>query len=191
MTAQKIKRYRLGVSRKFPKGHPRAGESTNFVEKIFTSFDRIILCSHCGFIRLCRGHSHCVQASLNYDQKLHTIRSNYPLWEKRMKEVHVGRAVIELFYWEGKQRHKGSKQIVFATLDKDSGCGLQEIIFIGKISCVVGGYKETKDDLVGNIIHAKEIAKNDGLSIDDFKAWFKSYDLSKPMAIIHFTKFRY
>ena len=26
---------------------------------------------------------------------------------------------------------------------------------------------------------------------DDFKEWFKGYDLSKPMAIIHFTAFRY
>ena len=36
-----------------------------------------------------------------------------------------------------------------------------------------------------------DLAKNDGLSLDDFKAWFKSYDLSQPMAIIHFTSFRY
>jgi hypothetical protein len=35
------------------------------------------------------------------------------------------------------------------------------------------------------------LAKNDGLSLDDFKEWFKGYDLSKPLALIHFTKFRY
>ena len=29
------------------------------------------------------------------------------------------------------------------------------------------------------------------MSLDDFKAWFKGYDLHKPMAIIHFTNYRY
>jgi hypothetical protein len=36
-----------------------------------------------------------------------------------------------------------------------------------------------------------ELAKNDGLSENDFCEWFRKYDLSKPMAIIHFTNFRY
>jgi hypothetical protein len=35
------------------------------------------------------------------------------------------------------------------------------------------------------------LAKNDGLSLKNFKEWFKKYDISEPMAIIHFTKFRY
>ena len=32
---------------------------------------------------------------------------------------------------------------------------------------------------------------NDGLSLDDWFSWFNDYNLSKPMAIIHFTNFRY
>lgn len=40
--------------------------------------------------------------------------------------------------------------------------------------------------------HSKQtIAKNDGLTPDQFNSWFKNYDLSQPMAIIHFTPFRY
>ena len=37
------------------------------------------------------------------------------------------------------------------------------------------------------------LAENDGLTFADWKAWFSNpkYDLSEPMAIIHFTKFRY
>lgn len=34
-------------------------------------------------------------------------------------------------------------------------------------------------------------AANDGLSLSDWREWFKGYDLTKPMAIIHFTPFRY
>ena len=28
-------------------------------------------------------------------------------------------------------------------------------------------------------------------SFEDWENWFKNYDLAQPMAIIHFTKFRY
>jgi len=41
------------------------------------------------------------------------------------------------------------------------------------------------------ITDIRTLAKNDGLSLQDFKDWFKGYDFSKPMAIIHFTRFRY
>ena len=33
------------------------------------------------------------------------------------------------------------------------------------------------------------LSNNDGLDFDDWKEWFKGYDLSKPLAIIHFTKY--
>jgi len=32
---------------------------------------------------------------------------------------------------------------------------------------------------------------NDGLTSNDWLEWFKNYDLSQTLAIIHFTKFRY
>lgn len=35
------------------------------------------------------------------------------------------------------------------------------------------------------------LAKNDGLSLDDWIEWFRSYDISESMAVIHFTSFRY
>ena len=48
------------------------------------------------------------------------------------------------------------------------------------------------EDLMNDrFLFTETISKNDGLLLDDFKAWFKGYDLSEPMAIIQFTKFRY
>jgi predicted ribonuclease YlaK len=35
------------------------------------------------------------------------------------------------------------------------------------------------------------IAKNDGLSLVDMVARFKGYNIAEPMALIHFTNFRY
>lgn len=43
----------------------------------------------------------------------------------------------------------------------------------------------------GKYIDREILANNDGLSKEDWQEWFRGYDLSKPMAIIHFTKFRY
>lgn len=161
MKTPKIIRYRLGVSRTFPTTHKRKGEETEFEVKILMGLQ--------GF----------------NNSKIHTIRSNYDLWSKRMEKVHAGLAVIELFYWEGKPYN--SKQVVFATLDKDSGCGVQELSFINNEfnrPCVFGeGYAIRNS--------TNELSKNDGLSLDDFKDWFKKYDLSKPLVIIHFTSYRY
>ena len=46
------------------------------------------------------------------------------------------------------------------------------------------------NDKVNDVL-SETLAKNDGLSDDDFREWFKKIDFSKPMAIIHFTDFRY
>jgi hypothetical protein len=44
---------------------------------------------------------------------------------------------------------------------------------------------------LGVPVNIDKLSKNDGLSLPDFKAWFMGYDLNEPMAIIHFTTFRY
>lgn len=169
MKTQKIKRYRLGVSCNFPTTHPRKKQATYFIEQICGDFPFELAESN---------------------RKIHTIRSNFELWPKRMLEVQAGRAVIELFYWSGKPYHKdenGIGQVVFATLDKSSGCGVQELSFINNElirPCMFGNGYAARNKV-------EELSKNDGLSLEDFKAWFKGYDLSQPMAIIHFTSFRY
>lgn len=80
----------------------------------------------------------------------------------------------------------GKYQVIFATLDKNSGCGVQAVLLFDKdYHTLIDGYNTF-------CIKADEtLAKNDGLSLEDFKAWFKGADLSEPMAIIHFTPFRY
>lgn len=169
MKTQKIKRYRLGVSRNFPTTHPRKGDKTGFVDSIY------------------------------FGNKIHTIRRNLEKWAAIMIEVQEGKAIIEIFYWEqnGGRFVKGNKQIVFLTLDKDSGCGVQELGFYYNGNMKNGLTTDNPYIFNGNIpdidpvISVETLSKNDGLSLEDFKAWFKDYDLSKPMAIIHFTSFRY
>lgn len=114
--------------------------------------------------------------------KRHTIRANFELWEKRINEVNAGKAVLSLRYWSAKPYN--SKQVEFLQL-KQGEIGIQKLQqFEGKKMILVSPFllKEYKLDF---------IAYNDSLSFEDFEACFANYDLSKPMAIIHFTDFRY
>lgn len=166
-----MKTYVLTVSRSFPSGHKRAGDHTFFVEKISIE----------------EGGLRAIYKNEDISPKIHTIRANFQLWKKRFDEIEAGRACLSLRYWEGKPYR--SKQVEFLRLTRDDGIGLQELHFVsGDIDypCVSPEKISAVDDLLTPII-----ARNDGLPLDDFKDWFKGYDLSGSLAIIHFTNFRY
>lgn len=173
-----IKTYVLTVSRHFPATHKRKGEPTNFVEKILEN-DSIEITIPNQAPEFLNFYRH------NYTPKLHTIRSNYQLWAKRINEVQEGKAILSLRFWSGKPYN--SKQVEFAVLDKDSGCGIQDLIFLNRN--ILDPIIAINSDCLE--LDINDLYENDGLSFNDFKEWFKKYDLSKPMAIIHFTRFRY
>lgn len=174
-----MKTYVITLSRHFLANHKRAGEETHFKEKFLLGQG----CPDCASpqdlsginISDCNG---CVRACSF--PKLHTIRANYPLWEKRIKEVQEGRAVLSIRQWTGKPYR--SKQVEIATLTAGSGVGIQLMELTNDFAeCIVGDHHHSY----------VAVAKHDGLHPADWLDWFSAYDLSKPMAIIHFTKFRY
>ncbi|GHV60896.1 hypothetical protein FACS1894195_0500 [Bacteroidia bacterium] len=167
MKEKKIKKYRLSISRVFPKRHIWEGCDTNFEQQIK---DKI---------------------------KIHTIRNNFPLWKRRIDEVNAGNAVLVLYEWTGKPYNSKTKTLF--TFDKDSGIGVQKIEMrdiSGKLYylfTIDGNELVPFVDYRGEHVTywAEKIAKNDGLGWHSFKDWFRKYELREPMAIIHFTKFRY
>lgn len=157
-----MKTYVITLSQVFPVTHKRSGEPTGFKDAFLQGQNDI------------------------FDGKRHTIRANYELWEKRFKKIEEGKACLSVRQWTGKPYR--SKQVELARLTKENGIGIQKLCF--------------HEDRAGNrtlvlfTIDGKPqsrlfLAKNDGLSLDDWEEWFKGYDLSKPLAIINFTKFRY
>lgn len=153
MKTKKLKTYVITLSKTFMKGHPRAGQPTNFREKFLKG------------------------------EKIHTIRGNYELWAKRIKEVEEGKAILSVRDWSEKAYR--SPQVIIKDLTKEDKIGCQKLTFEdGKFEAqfVDGNYCYTVLDTP---------AKNDGLSFEDFKAWFKNYKLNESMAIIQFTGFRY
>lgn len=176
-----MKTYVITLSKWFPVGHIRAGEPTFFKEQLYNTVladADLSACDCCDFSK--RNCDTCGYKAVNFQRKLHTIRANYPLWEKRIAEVERGDACLSIRQWSGKPYR--SPQVEIARLTKEDGVGIQKV----KIA----------NDFSEGLIRRKhynyvDIARNDGLHPDDWLDWFKIYDLARPMAIIHFTKFRY
>ena len=159
-----MKTYNIMLSKHFPATHPKKGEPTFFRDKLLAA----------------------VFKDTTQWQKLHTIRANYPLWKKRIEEVERGEAEICLRQWTGKPYR--SKTVEVTRLRQEDGVGIQKLTF-------------DKDRDGMSVLHLynidgcfpgmRQLAHNDGLSVEDWKAWFRGYDLSQPMAVIHFTPWRY
>jgi hypothetical protein len=100
--------------------------------------------------------------------KIHTLRRNYQFWKK-----FEGRDTA-LFTWDGKPYRSG-----------------QKVFCVKKIMSVQKAVKHNgKIYLYGASPAQSQLAKNDGLALDEFKEWFKGYP-DGDMAVLHFTDFRY
>lgn len=163
-----MKTFVLTVSRVFPTTHTRKGQETFFPQKI----DQLNMVD---------------SLKLFQPQKIHTIRANYELWKTRIEQVQKGEAILSIRYWSEKPYR--SKQVEICQLDKDSGIGVQELFF--KLSSLHLPTIDTNSSGKYSVPSLELLSKNDGLSVNDFKEWFKNYDLSKSMAIIHFSAMRY
>ena len=166
-----MKTYVLTLSQNFPARHPEVGKPTYFDKKVLNAVWDAHLCT---------------TQFPSVGNKLHTIRANYPLWEKRFEEIKANRAILSVRQWTGKPYC--SKQRVICNLTASDGIGLQQLRFArfsdGKT------YLDSAH-IDGHDVTGPTLAQNDGLTFPDWLAWFRTYDLTKPMAIIQFTNFRY
>ncbi len=129
-------------------------------------------------------HSRAGQAtnfisSIGNKTKKHTLRGNYELWAKRFEKINAGEAYLSIRTWSGKP-YKSMQYEQYRLYDTD-GIGIQKL--------------EDPNNFIYASINGKRfnwdvIAMNDGLSFIDFSDWFKVRS-QEPMAIIHFTNFRY
>lgn len=162
-----MKTYVITLSKKFPSGHIRAGEPTYFWEKFIKG----------------QGNYSCIYRDFweTTTPKIHTIRANYPLWEQRFAEIERGDACLSVRQWTGKPYR--SPQVEIGRLTHADGIGIQKLDDSSPFVYLIDGHEVGMTEL--------ELAHNDGLSFADWRDWFKGYDKTQPMVIIHFTKFRY
>ena len=159
-----MKTYIIMLSKRFPATHPKAGQPIFFRDKVMAA----------------------IHHNNEYWNKIHTIRANYLLWEKRIKEVREGNAMLSLRQWSGLPYRSKTQEIT--RLGASDGVGIQILEFDKDRDGMVSWNFFSVD---GKYPSVEDLAYNDGLSLKDWKAWFKDYDLTKPLAIIHFTPFRY
>ena len=161
----KIKTYVITLSAVFPKSHTKDGRNTFFKEAITNGIEG--------------DHE-----KYEYQHfKIHTVRNNYELWKRRIDEVNAGKAIISIRQWTGKPYR--SKQTEIMQLNK---------VGIEKLRSMDDNFAYSVSDK-GNVlpIPLDLLSINDGLELSDFKEWFKGSEPTpgNPMAIIHFTDFRY
>ena len=110
--------------------------------------------------------------------KIHTIRANYEKWKRKIDQVRNGEAVLSIREWQGVPYHSKQNYLFYYNQE--------DAIDVSKLTKDENGY------LINDTIRVseEELAKNDGLTLDEFQEWFKVFP-SEPMAIIHFTGFRY
>ena len=93
-------------------------------------------------------------------------------------------ACLSIRQWVGKPYAKGSTQREIARLTCKDGIGIQKM--------TVAGITAWHPIFVnGNSVNTEDLAHNDGLEKADWCNWFADYDLTEPLAVIHFTKYRY
>lgn len=179
-----MKTHVLILSKTFPKWHPKAGQPTYFKEKMHNG----LLWNKGMNIGYSQTPSYAIPGDIQL--KLHTLRGNYERWEKIFEEIDRGEACLVLKQWSGVPYR--SKQETIAVLTKEDGIGLQKLdLKLASFSPFYIEVDRIDEERRTDTIHVGLLANNDGLSLTDWQFWFEKYDLSKPLAIIHFTSFRY
>ncbi len=121
--------------------------------------------------------------------KIHTIRANYDLWKVNAEKMERGKFYLSIRQWSG--RPYNSPQVEIA--QRHNPIGVQPVEL----------YYHADNDTITAKIDGREwldadcytLAKNDGLSVQDFKEWFFGKDPKEDKVfkggIIHFTDLRY
>lgn len=124
---------------------------------------------------------------LKAGHKKHTIRRNYDLWAHNAQKMQNGGYTLSIRQWIDKPYR--SKQREIHTTDTP--------IRVQRISMRYDSKTDSINATVGHtLVDTEYIAKNDGLSLEDFKDWFfgnvrHKEDSDFNGVVILFTQFSY
>ena len=114
--------------------------------------------------------------------KIHTIRKNYDFWKKFEGQE------VNLVFWQGKPRHRYSRQIIFCK---------KKIYSVQKVKFIKSNFHFLHSQFFRSPALAMDfriLAPNDGFEWTgaDMLQWFNNDRYkSGDYAIIHFTDFQY
>lgn len=124
------------------------------------------------------------EGKLKSGDKIHTIRYNAKgVWDGRFKDISAGKKYLSVREWTGRPYNSEQRELV-----KFDKIGLQKVKMeysreTGCIMTVIDG--KAIDPLI--------VAKNDGLTVQEFIEWFFGNNKENTFegVVIHFTDFRY
>ena len=106
------------------------------------------------------------------------------VWDKRYSDIASGRKYLSIREWEGRPYNSQQREI-----GRRDEIGLQKITMIyGTDDAVPQAWVDDRQ------VPVEELAKNDGLSMEDFVNWFFGSVHEGNVfegVVIHFTNFRY
>ena len=131
-------------------------------------------------------------------EKRHTCRANYDFWKKRVDTLKARQGVLSLRQWSGKPYQKGSNQEKIIDIAA-SVIDVQRLVLRrtqGEKDEVIRTRGTFTAEVDGTPVDIATIAHNDGLHVEEFKAWFdpvfdEAGTDALAFAVIHFTTFRY
>lgn len=119
--------------------------------------------------------------------KKHTIRRNYDLWRLNAEKMQRGGYTLSIRQWIDKPYRSKQREIH----TQNEPIRVQKVVM----------HYDSKNDSINvsvehNLVDAEYIAKNDGLSLEDFKDWFfgsvrHKEDADFKGVVIHFRPFSY
>lgn len=110
-------------------------------------------------------------------EKIHTIRGNRKYWKGIVDKVNSNEAVLSVRQWKGLPYR--SEQVEIARFKK---LGYQKVAFAKNCGMTIDKKK------LFDRRQWTRVAKNDGLTLEQFNDWFPTYFEG---CIIHFTDFKY
>lgn len=174
------------LSKTFFPQHPRKGQETGFKAKVADG------------------------------RKVHTCRSNYEYWRAKIEKITATGGVLSVRQWSGKA-YRSPQEVITEIPAGIAGvqklelrrelCEVKHFAEEQRQPITITRYYEYTAAVDGHPVPLEILAENDGLTVDDFKAWFapvfaetdKKYPqfaglasaVTIDFAIIHFTKKRY
>lgn len=159
----------ITLSRTFPAGHPKAGQPTYFVEKVWRSltdggmsiFGELMECQKQYDHR--EGANHEIVSIMGFTPKHHTMRAG-----KRWKDGEMA----SLRVWSGKPYNSGQIEIAPDVKLK-----------VKDVEISKEGYLRIDGESISHITLCHHIVTNDGLTMNEFTAWFKKLPFSGQLLI--------
>lgn len=130
-------------------------------------------------------HTHFIENVMTGD-KIHTIRRQYDRWRVIADKTAARPYTIALCQWAATPRRSRYHQV--AAINAVIGVQHVQMLYFANTDNII----VTVD---GTDVPVDEIARNDGMSVTDFKEWFFGRNRTENDefngCIIHFTDFRY